>query len=106
MYKLRLNGKDCISCGICMDVCLTKAIDMRTHKGKTIEGDYLAYLEFDGAANKESLPEQMMTFPFMANSELCDGCMICVNECPTSAIDIVNDVEFENYYQREVVYET
>jgi ferredoxin len=89
-----------------MDVCLTKVIDMRINKGKTIEGDYLTYLEFSGAANKELVPGQMMTFPFMANAELCDGCMICVNECPTTAIDIVNNVELKNHYQREVVYET
>ncbi|MGK9368380.1 ATP-binding protein [Melioribacter sp. Ez-97] len=88
MYRLKLNAKDCVSCGICMDVCLTNAIDMRIHRGKTIEGNYLSYLEFNDKTNKELLPEKMMTFPFMKNSELCNGCMVCVEECPTSAIAI------------------
>jgi len=81
-----------------MDVCVPKAIDMRIHKGNSIEGKYLTYLEFNGKINKELLPEQMMTFPFMANVESCDGCMICVNECPTLAIDIELISELNNHY--------
>jgi ferredoxin len=93
MYKLKLSAKDCISCGICMDVCLPKAIAMRIHKGKTIEGVYLSCLELNGAKKKESVFEQMMTFPFMANVDNCDGCMDCVKECPTNAIEILYDSE-------------
>lgn len=106
MYRLKLNAKECISCGICMDVCLAKAIQMRIDKGKTIEGNNLVYLELNGKANLELSPEQMMTFPFMANVEHCDGCMICVYECPTSAINIENDIELKNNYYKEAVYET
>ena len=99
MYSLKLNAKECISCGICSDVCILKLIDMRVHKGKTIEGERLLYLELDRYLTLEKLPEKMMTFPFMANAERCDACMICVNECPTSAVRIENYDEFNaNYY--------
>lgn len=91
MYKLKLNAKDCISCGICMDVCSLNAIDMRINKGKTIEGNNFIYLDLNGKTNKELPPEKMFTFPFMALPELCDGCMVCVKECPTYAIDIENE---------------
>lgn len=81
MNKLKLIVKECISCGICMDVCVPGAINMRIHKGNTIEGNHLKYQELNDY-------NQMMTYPFMEKAELCDGCMICVNECPTSAIEL------------------
>lgn len=76
-----------------MDVCSPKVIEMRIHKGKTIEGERLAYYQLNTKTNTEIFPEQMMTFPFMANSESCNGCMECVKECPTYAIEIL----FDNY---------
>ena len=90
MYKLKLIAKECISCGICMDVCIPKAIDMRIFKGNVIEGNVLTYLELNAHPKQEQAPVQMMTFPYMANYELCDGCIICVEECPTNAIDIIS----------------
>lgn len=71
-----------------MDVCVTKAINMRVHKGKTLEGSNLAYLVFNNKNNSEAAPVGMMTFPYMQSAEKCNGCMICVRECPTSAIEI------------------
>lgn len=88
MYRLKLNAGECISCGICMDVCLPNAIDMRVNKGSTIEGTELVYLTLNTETNTELPPAKMMTFPFMCNGESCNGCMDCVKECPTSAIDI------------------
>lgn len=85
-----------------MDVCPPKAIDMRVNKGKTIEGSNLVYLEFNQVNNKESFPEQMMTFPYMSNAALCDGCMICVKECPTLAIDIENNIDIQKYSKYKV----
>jgi ferredoxin len=88
-----------------MDLCLPKAIDMRIHKGNKIEGNGLSYLELNGNSNKEQAPEQMMTFPYMANYVLCDGCMICVKECPTNAIEIIrseNNQIIKNVYPKEL----
>jgi ferredoxin len=88
--KIKLIVKDCVSCGICMDVCLPGAIDMRIHKGNTVEGNSLIY--------------QMMTYPFMDKPELCNSCMICVNECPTSAIEISNNyINPVIYQQRNII---
>lgn len=71
-----------------MDVCAPKAINMRIHKGKTLEGSSLTYLVFNDKNNSELPPEKMMTFPYMQNADKCDGCMTCVMECPTSVIGI------------------
>lgn len=84
--KIKLIVKDCISCGICMDVCLPGAINMRIHKGDTIEGFY----------NKSYLICRMMTFPYMANPDSCNMCMLCVEECPTTAMEISDDLKFES----------
>jgi len=92
MYILKLNAKNCISCAICMDICVPKAIGLRIHKGKTIEGNYFTFLELKNNFNEEHLPKQMMTFPFLAKPELCNGCMLCVEECPVSSIEILLEV--------------
>ncbi|MBI3189732.1 MAG: 4Fe-4S dicluster domain-containing protein [Ignavibacteriales bacterium] len=88
MYKLKLNAKLCFSCGICMDVCLPRAIGMRTNKSSGVEGELLTYLHLHSNGEKELLPEKMMTFPYLENSRLCDGCNVCVDECPVSALEI------------------
>lgn len=88
MYKLKLNSSDCISCGICQDVCLPKAIGMRTHKGKTIEGKMLIIPDIE-VESIDYTTDNLMTFPFMEKDSLCDGCLDCVKECPTSAINIL-----------------
>lgn len=78
-----------------MDVCIPGAIDMKLHKGNSIEGDSYSYLLLNKKNNYESPLNNMMTFPFMAISNLCNGCMECVKECPTSAIDILIDSNLE-----------
>jgi hypothetical protein len=42
MFELRLQSKECISCGICMDVCRPKAVGMRQWRGKRVEGNYVS----------------------------------------------------------------
>ncbi|MGB9774102.1 MAG: ATP-binding protein [Bacteroidota bacterium] len=88
MFKLRLNAKHCISCGICMDVCSRRAIAMRINKSNNVEGEFLSYLLLHSDGEKELPPVEMMTFPYLAYPHLCDGCMRCVNECPVSALEL------------------
>jgi ferredoxin len=88
MFSLKLNGRHCISCGICMDVCRPRAIAMRTNRSRGVEGETLTYLDLRSASNVEPAPEPMMTFPYLAYPDLCDGCALCVNECPVVALEL------------------
>lgn len=88
MFRFRLNAKLCISCGICMDVCPERAINMRIYNSPGVEGEQLAYMTLDSNRDSERPPVAMMTFPFLANPPLCDGCMICEKECPVSALTL------------------
>jgi ferredoxin len=71
-----------------MDVCLPRAIDMRPFKKGALEGTVLSYLALNSDRNPEVSPQAMATFPFMARADYCDGCMVCVNQCPTSALEL------------------
>ena len=86
MFSLRLEGKECVACGICMDVCHTHAIAMRLNKSKPVEGDALTFVLLQTLHNLEMPPQPKMTFPYLAQPEFCDGCGDCVKECPTSAL--------------------
>jgi Pyruvate/2-oxoacid:ferredoxin oxidoreductase delta subunit len=86
MYKFLLNTKECISCAICVDLCPHIALSMRIYTGKTIEGFHqIASSEFDSL---EPYDAEKLSFPFLTDNNLCDGCMICVKECPVVAIII------------------
>ena len=86
MFSLKLLAKNCISCGICMDVCDTKAIAMRTTWPKGPEGKVLTYRLLRSRDQEELSPVPMMTFPYLARPELCDGCEICVDQCPVNSL--------------------
>jgi ferredoxin len=77
MFRLRHKAKDCVACGICMDVCAPRAISMRTRTVRSVEGRLRG--EF----------RQLMTFPYMSRPELCDGCGWCVQECPCMALELL-----------------
>jgi ferredoxin len=86
MFSLKLLAKGCISCGICMDVCDMKAIAMRTTWPKSPEGKVLTYRLLGSRDHEELSPVPMMTFPYLARPELCDGCEICVEQCPVNSL--------------------
>jgi Pyruvate/2-oxoacid:ferredoxin oxidoreductase delta subunit len=88
MFKLRLEARQCLCCGICMDVCTPRAIAMRSYKKFGLEGPTLSYLVLNSGGNAELPPSVMSTFPYMAEADRCDGYMLCVSECPTSALDL------------------
>lgn len=88
MFSIRLLAKDCISCGICMDVCVPKAIAMRTTWSRSPEGKAFTYRFLDSRDLEELIPVQMMTFPYLAHPELCDGCETCVDQCPVDSLKL------------------
>ena len=70
----------CINCGICMDVCPVRALDMTRKQQDGPEGSF-----FRGTADPETFAWMMET-PVQVDH--CNGCTICVRECPTEAITI------------------
>lgn len=74
MFELKLNARQCICCGICMDVCRPAAISMRLWRGRRVEGNLVA--------------TEAMSFPYLAQPVRCDGCMECANQCPVSALSV------------------
>ncbi len=89
MFRLRFEARQCLCCGICMDVCLPRAIDMHSYRRRGVEGDVLTYVMLDSQNNVEIPQREKTAFPFMAKAHVCDGCIQCVNECPTSALKLV-----------------
>jgi ferredoxin len=74
-----------------MDVCSPQAIAMRFDKSDNVEGNLLSYLLLHSDGEKELPPVEMMTFPYLVFPHLCDGCMLCVNECPVLALQLQGD---------------
>lgn len=88
MYKFKLNAVLCISCGICTDVCIPKALKMNYACSGQVEGKSYIYMMFNSTSNVEQPAAQLMSFPYGSGMEKCTGCFSCVQECPVSAIDI------------------
>jgi len=64
---------------------------MRPYKKQGLEGPVLSYLALNIDSNTETPPKVMATFPFMANADFCDGCLLCVHQCPTRALELQAD---------------
>src|SRR5438552_17172270 len=77
MYVLDLDGANCISCGICRDCCPPGAIDMRVQTHSGVE----TFLFVTAAPRFE-------TFLFLAAPASCNGCLLCVHECPVGALSV------------------
>lgn len=58
MWQITIDGRKCVGCGICVDVCEAGVIDT--------EDDH--------------------AHPFFP--ENCNGCLVCVQDCPEDAIDV------------------
>ncbi len=75
-YRIDIDHANCITCGICMDVCPVEALDMRRPESPGIEV---------GGAGGRPLPWAMER-PIQVGE--CIGCSICIRECPPAVMTL------------------
>lgn len=73
-YEAIVRREACFNCGVCMDVCPVRCLDMSRPTAPGVEPD--------GGIVKS----WMMEYPVQVDR--CTGCNVCVVECPTEAITI------------------
>ena len=76
-YRIDIDERGCITCGICMDVCPVEALDMTRPQAPGIE---------TGPGPGRPLP-WTMEHPLQVGE--CIGCGICVRECPPDVMTLV-----------------
>jgi NADPH-dependent glutamate synthase beta subunit-like oxidoreductase/Pyruvate/2-oxoacid:ferredoxin oxidoreductase delta subunit len=98
-YRFRVNELTCINCGICMDLCPVRCLDMTRPSG---EGTIANWSE-----RVTPVPGDWGTRPWMMLAPVqvaaCVGCQVCAQECPTSAITIEAGVLEVKYAARGLV---
>src|SRR5258706_14963162 len=83
-YRVQINAQTCINCGICMDLCPVRCLDMTRPSGA---GEPAIASEREspipGAYAERAW---MMLAPVQVAS--CIGCQVFAQACPTNAITI------------------
>ncbi len=74
-YRIDIDYRNCLTCGICMDVCPVQALDMRRPKRAGVEG--------------EPPNPWLMETPIQVGE--CVGCGICIRECPVSVMALATE---------------
>lgn len=99
-YQVQVNKETCINCGICMDLCPMRCLDMTRPAGKG---------EIGPENERQSpIPGESANRPWMMLSPVqvspCVGCQVCVQECPTHAITIKSHINNVVYAERGLLY--
>ena len=76
-YRIDIDQRGCITCGVCMDVCPVEALDMTRPLAPGIETG-----PGPGAPHN-----WMMERPLQVGE--CIGCGICIRECPPNVMTLV-----------------
>lgn len=79
-YRFSFDPGQCLNCGVCVDVCPVRCLDMTRPAGHGPEGDFDRG-DWSGEANA-----WMTVFPVQTGR--CTGCMVCRMECPTDIVHI------------------
>ena len=77
-YRIDIDHKGCITCGICMDVCPVEALDMTRPDHPGVE---------TGPVGGRPMPWAMER-PLQVGE--CIGCGICIRECPPNVMTLVS----------------
>jgi len=95
-YRFHVNQHTCINCGICMDLCPVRCLDMTRPSGEGEPGKTEELLSpIPGASATRAW---MMLAPVQVAA--CVGCHVCAQECPTNAITIESSVQESIYARR------
>src|SRR5207247_7696875 len=92
-YRFQVNQTACINCGICMDLCPVRCLDMSRPSGEGEIGQ--AEVRLSPIPGVWADRPWMMLVPIQV--EQCVGCQVCVQECHTNGVNIetkVNEVAF------------
>jgi NADPH-dependent glutamate synthase beta subunit-like oxidoreductase/NAD-dependent dihydropyrimidine dehydrogenase PreA subunit len=98
-YRFNVNQTTCINCGICMDLCPVRCLDMSRPSGG---GEIGTVTERESPIPGEFAERTwMMLAPVQVAS--CIGCQVCAQECPTNAITIESSTEVRFAKRGELV---
>jgi NADPH-dependent glutamate synthase beta subunit-like oxidoreductase/NAD-dependent dihydropyrimidine dehydrogenase PreA subunit len=95
-YRFQVNEQTCINCGICVDLCPVRCLDMTrpTNDGTlALESELSSPIPLDFSSRG-----WMMLAPIQVDA--CIGCQVCAQECPTNAIIIQTGVQSVSYARR------
>jgi NADPH-dependent glutamate synthase beta subunit-like oxidoreductase/NAD-dependent dihydropyrimidine dehydrogenase PreA subunit len=98
-YRFQVNQHTCINCGICMDLCPVRCLDMTRPSGegeRAQAGELLTPIPGEEAARSWMMLAPVQVAP-------CIGCQVCAQECPTNAITIQSSVKEVSFAQRGLV---
>src|SRR5579863_3642654 len=98
-YQFEVNQQTCIHCGICMDLCPVRCLDMSRPSGEGERGRPQEL--FSPIPGDSAIRSWMMLAPVQVAP--CIGCQACVQECPTNAIRIESSVTELAYSQRGAI---